>query len=140
LYLNFFSKFLQVKNQVYQWNMKKIMVWIFLTMKATMLEIHGKINRDAYKGKVGWSQRFWSFWHISLHGLRNLPFMEKKMPISMSTQMEEFFLFKNIKKLLDGLKSYCYFNFFFQFFCIIFLVILTDMQVGSLKKRILKHR
>ncbi len=37
----FFSKFLHSKNRVYQWNMQKNILSIFLTMKATILDTHG---------------------------------------------------------------------------------------------------
>jgi len=39
--LNFF-RILHVENQVYQWNMQKIIVSIFLTMEATILDTHGR--------------------------------------------------------------------------------------------------
>jgi len=51
LSLHFFSKFLQLRNQVYQWNMQYNYCIDFLTMKATILDTHG-IFRDPIKRRA----------------------------------------------------------------------------------------
>ncbi len=43
--LIFFPKFLHVKNQVYQWNLQNNIITIFLTIKATILDTHGRSEK-----------------------------------------------------------------------------------------------
>jgi len=57
----FFSKFLHVKNWVYQWNMQKNMVFIFLTIKATILDTQ---SVNSYRVKLWTLSK--NVWHLYL--------------------------------------------------------------------------